>query len=278
MRIRFCGAILLTLAGAAVHAATISIDPFNSTQIARVYADNDPDNPNPGQTNPVNVVRSTANNSPLALGGQREFIARRVNGIGELKLDVNVSNTSALSLASASSVTGRGLIVWDGSDTSVGAFDPVTGATDAIKRGEPDAFGLTGSGATGGVDLTDNGTNSAILFHAYADNAGLPLIFHFYKSAGVFATATLNLPGTTGAFQLKPYFIPFSSFAVTGAAVSSYDFFRDVKAITLQLDGRNGSDAALDLFGAGTPVPEPSTVSLTLAAGLLGAWGIRRRR
>lgn len=260
-------AVLLALTCVSAEAAPITIDPFNSTQIAVIASSASP-------SNPTNVISSTANNAPLSLGGQREFIARRSNGNGKVELDINDTAESALSFTSTGNAIGRGLVIWDGPDTTTGPFDPRS-STDSIVRGEPNAFGLTGSGTTGGVDLTDGGTNNAIVFHAYADNQGLPVIFHFYRSAGVFATATLHIPGNTSGFQMNAYSIFFGNFVTNGATAN--EIFKDVKAITMQVDGRNGSDAQFDLLGSAN-VPEPSTMSLSLVAGLLGFLGIRRRR
>lgn len=36
-----------------------------------------------------------------------------------------------------------------------------------------------------------------------ADDVGLPVIFPFYRSTGVFATKTINIPGDTAIFELN---------------------------------------------------------------------------
>lgn len=251
-------------------AAPIIIDPFTSSQAAII-------SPGSPGLNPYNVTNSTANNAPFALGGQREFIARRTVGSGKIELDVNDTAFESLSFSSSGDAAGRGLVVWDGPDTTVGAFDP-TSADPAIQRGQPDAFGLTGTGPTGGVDLTANGSNNAVLISAFADNVGLPLIFYFYRSATAYATASLNIPGNTGTFDLVDYNIPFSTFAATGllAGETVLDIFKDTKAITLQIDGRNASDAHLDNFMA-AQLPEPGSLALLVSGiGLFAAFQSRR--
>ena len=144
-------------------------------------------------------------------------------------------------------------------------------------RGEPNAFGLTGTGPTGGIDLTSSGTNNAITVFADSDNVGLPVIFHFYRAAGVFATITIQIPGDP-SFDMEQHRMLFTSFTTQGLGLGEtvLDIFSDTKAITMQIDGRNASDATFDNLQA-TYVPEPVSVAL-VGAGILGLGLVRRSR
>jgi hypothetical protein len=258
--------VCLLLAGiASATAATINIGVFNSSQTASVGPS--------AATNPLVGYDSTANNAPNGLGGQREFLVRRTGGTGRIQLDIDYTTLDALSFTSSGNAVGRGLVTWDGPGTNVSPLLP-SSSDPALARGEPDTFGLTGSGPTGGVDLTDGGTNNAITIEAAADNLGLPVYFHFYRSAGVYATATLAVAGSS-EFKLQRYVILFSQFTAVGA--TAQEIFRDTKAITMQIDGRNASDATFDNLQA-SHVPEPSSCLLLASAGV--AWGalkLRRR-
>jgi len=119
-----------------------------------------------------------------------------------------------------------------------------------------------------------------ISIDADADNLGLPVYFIFYRSAGVYAEYTLNVPGDA-AFNLERHYMPFTSFTTVGltGGQTAVDIFRDVKAITMMIDGRNASDATFDNLLATTAIPEPGSFALLLGglAGLAGALLGRRR-
>ena len=262
---------LLLGAVSTLSAATINIGVFNSAQVVSV---------GPTATtagNPLSASNSTATNAPAGLGGQREFIVRRSGGTGRIQMDIDTTALDALSFTSSGNAVGRGLVTWDGPDTATQIFNPQS-AIASEQRGQPNAFGLTGSGTTGGIDLTSGGTNNAITILAAADNVGLPVIFHFYRSAGVFATTTINVPGNTAIFDLTRHVMMFSSFTTqgVGAGETALDIFKDTKAITMQIDGRNASDAQFDDLQA-TYVPEPISSAL-VGAGLVGLGILRRRR
>lgn len=87
-----------------ISAATLSIGVFNSAQTVSV---------GPTATtagNPLSASNSTANNAPMGLGGQREFIVRRSGGTGRIQMDIDTTAIDALSFASSGNAAGRGLV------------------------------------------------------------------------------------------------------------------------------------------------------------------------
>jgi PEP-CTERM motif len=240
--------------------ATTILDSFGDSQETLIAS---------GGVNPQFASNSTTNNAPNAIGGQRELVMRREQNRGSASLDANLSSAGQLSFSTGSTARARSLITYDGPGT--GAATSATYNPNANKFGVPDTFGLTGGGSTGGIDLTEGGTNDRIRIQIWSD-LGLPLIFTFYCSATNFAMFTLNVPaGTQNANGpvLEPFETLFTDFSVTGGG-SVASIFSDTKAITLRLNGtQSGADALLDNFVATAAVPEPSSLSLLLSGGLI---------
>jgi hypothetical protein len=246
------------------------IDAFDSTQDALLTA---------GGSNPKLKTDSTANNAPDVLGGQREFAVRRENGVGSVELDVNYNFPGGVSFSQNGNARGRGLITYDGAGTgtvNLTNYDPPNG-----QYGVPDTFGLTGTGTTGGVDLTQGDTLDRIKIQAHSDLANSPLTLTFYVSATQYATSSVMLAAGTydglGNPILDTYTFLMSGFTVTGAA-SPLDIFKDTKAITIRINGASGADILMDYFVAAEPNPEPSTISLMAGAVLVAGLRFWKKR
>ncbi|MGH9631147.1 MAG: PEP-CTERM sorting domain-containing protein [Bryobacteraceae bacterium] len=235
--------------------AAVVIDSFADFQMATLGA---------GKSNPKTIYNTGLSNAPGSIGGQREFSIRRTSGIGGIDVNVNSFVPNAFYFATVANAKGSALITYDGPNA----------AKSTYPSGVPNTFGLAGLGTTGGVDLTEDGANALLQFSAYATGSGLPVTFTFYNSKDNWASTTLELEGSPD-LSWSVYNLKFCSFNTVGT-LNALDIFRDTKAITVQLNGSNGSDAALGAVLA-TPTPEPTTTGI-MALGLVGLAALARRR
>jgi hypothetical protein len=248
------GSALLAFANCGL-ANTIGIGYFDDNQSISV---------GPGSSG-VTLTTSNGAASPHDIGDQREFSIRRTGpGGATFSVDSNVSNLSTLNFELPSNNSGRLLITWDGPENVASPWDP-NSATDSVKRGQPDTFGL------GDIDLTSNGSNSAVGFTASSDHVNAQLIFRVYRSATAYADAIYTLPGDD---LLSTHLIFFNSFSAHGDTLTN--IFRHANAITLEVVGNtNATDITIDNIVA--QAPEPGTFVL-LGGALVGAVAFARRR
>lgn len=216
-------ATLMIGASTAAHAAPIVIDDFVDQQVVTLVEFG-------GVLSSGEIAASTA------IGGYRELaVASDASSFFNTLMQTgDASGTSKLDLSNTPGVTGSGLVVWDGQ----------------------------GNTGLGGVDLTDGGTNDAILSTViFADGASL-LEFVVTDSSGMSGTAAYQIP--TGIS------------ASTVASVLFTDFtngvdFTAIESIGLVLSSTaSGSAFSLDLVSAGVS-PPPAPVPLPAAGLLLGS-------
>lgn len=239
--------------------ATIIIDPFSTSSNANVTLGGDTPPAPPVYFGPTGVATG-------AIGGFRMMASYVTAGNEEDLYRFRVSNSTGFaSVETSATVSGKGLLTYNGTNApnttvTAGNFNP------------PGSFGL------GGVDITENGANAAIMVRGYADNNGLPIVFTFWVNSGTYARGVLNLPGSTNSLMVE-HILLFNDFVATGDSLAN--ILDNVNAITVELDGTapgvtGGTDVVLDYVIA-SAVPEPGTY-LLIGSSLLGLGLIRRRK
>jgi hypothetical protein len=168
--------------------------------------------------------------SATVLGGQRDLV---ITATG-LSIAANetyfarvlTGTIGRLSISADPDVRGLAMVTWDG------------------PGGDPYALNPTG---LGGVDLTDNGTNSG--FHLVVLFDDLPALVNLrvYSNGSDWSQASLNLPGQILSGDRVDFTIPFSSFTTGGGNGAT---FSSVGAVVLTVDARvnAGTDVTLDLL------------------------------
>jgi hypothetical protein len=222
----------------------------------------------PDPSNPLYFATST-NTAALGaalLGGHRSLAILTTVGDSEDEFRLRVSTaTGTVRFATDSSIKGKGLITYDGSNSGVS-----TGYT-GNKFNKPADYNI------GGLNFLSLG--GGISLFGYADNSGLPVVFTVYRDADNYATGTIDLPGSNSA-TFGSYNVSFKNFVVTGAS-SLNTILTDVRAFTVELNASYasvtpGTDAVIDYIAI-TGVPEPATLGL-VGLSLVGVGMLRRRR
>jgi hypothetical protein len=168
--------------------------------------------------------------SASVLGGQRDLV------ITATGVDIAANETyfarvltgaaGRLSISADSDVRGLTMVTWDG------------------PGGDPYALNPNG---LGGVDLTDNGTNSG--FHLVVLFDDLPALANLrvYSNGSDWSQVSLNLPGQILSGNRVDFTIPFSSFTTGGGNGAT---FSSVGAVVLTVDAiaNAGTDVTLDLL------------------------------
>lgn len=150
-----------------------------------------------------------------------------------------------LDFSNGSRTSGTGTVVWDG----------------------------MGSTGIGGLDLTDSGTNDALILDVISADASLILTFTVRDTFGAIASLTQSAAETLDE-PLSLAFL-FSDFS------GSVDF-TSLDSISLTLSGTAAAlDATIDLFYAGSTQPVaavPVPAAGLLLAGGIAALGVAKRR
>lgn len=112
------------------------------------------------------------------VGGERDVTVEIQSGTNSADLLVNSKSSGVLRFTSAAATAARYSVVWDGVDGSATKFNPT---------------GL------GGIDLTNEGRDTAILFTTGADTDGVTGTIRIYSSATDYSEGTFVIPnsGTT---------------------------------------------------------------------------------
>lgn len=228
-------ATLVIGASTAAHAAPIVIDDFVDEQLVALVEFG-------------GVLSSSEIAASTALGGYRglSVTSDAAAFFNTLMQTGATSGTSKLDLSNTPGVTGSGFVVWDGA----------------------------GSAGLGGVDLTDGGTNDAILSTIIFADGASQLEFMVTDTSGTSGTAIYQIPtGISGSTVASVLFSGFTN---------SVDFTA-VDSLLLSMSSTvPGTAFSIDLVSAGVasapaPVPLPAA-GLLLGSVLVGGGTLAARR
>ncbi|MBD3676008.1 MAG: PEP-CTERM sorting domain-containing protein [Planctomycetaceae bacterium] len=184
------------------------------------------------------------------IGGERDSLITNFGSEGRVDLDINNSFSGAgMTLYSESNNTdGKFELVYDGIDNS-SVIDTASGL--------------------GGIDLTQAGANTGILFTGVASDLGTTLTFTVWSSTT--DSSSYTIPVSSGNIT-SDVFVGFNQFSGTAD-------FTTVTALRLTGDvalTQNGTDINLTSIVATTP--EPASLAIMGLGGLLAGCGVARRR
>ena len=188
------------------------------------------------------AVSSSEVKAPLSIGGYRDM--RVVNNNRRTNGTTLEARDGALDFSNASRTSGTGTVTWNG---------------------------LRSTGLRG-LDVTDGGTNDAVIFDVLFADAEVDLTFSVIDTRG--RTSSYSYLIKEALTRSSVVFFKFTDFAGTAD-------LKSINSVSFTLSGRTASvDATLDLLSFGqTPVPVPVPASgLLLGTAVLGAGMLRRRR
>ncbi|MCP4190726.1 MAG: DUF11 domain-containing protein [Planctomycetaceae bacterium] len=172
--------------------------------------------------------------SGSAIGDHRKIIANLNNGAGAVTLSINEFGSETMQYNSTVGVTGRGAVVWDGTET-------------------PDLSGPSNDGIVmglNGLDLTQDGKNTGVAFAIGALVAGSQATVSLYEgSVNNVSSATFEIPEIEGGTASKYQFVPFNTFSDGQVSPS------DVDAIRFVIDSSDSlsNQIEVDRMGANGP-------------------------
>lgn len=234
-RLRFAGALCLSIAAITTTAHALTIDEFQGNAIAE---SRDP-------VTPANVTVSSGFSGPNILGGSRVIYARRNSSTGRVALETEPSpGYDVLDLQQSVSAPGRTTVIWDGDNNP--SFNPSgLGQFDIVQDGGT-ALLFTGLGVQPGEDPKQ--LTITVRLYDSSDPSG--------QTFAVFSklyTAATPEGGINEEF-------PFASFTFPN---NDQTLLNRIGAVVLEIDGSRAADLELDRFGtngtcAVTPRPDGS--------------------
>lgn len=233
----YCALAAMPMALATSASAQLLIDGFNVG--GQVVAD---------QTT-GSITQESAFDDGTIMGGERDLYVRGQTPTGVLGV-VGTVDDGVLNFSNSPTRLGQAILAYDGDDNNA---DPFTGV---------DLVGL------GGVDLTDGGELDAFAFTLLFADFQVEYAIGVQDMSGKLANFTGILPtGISGGGDDVEILIPFAD--MTGDPVD----FSNIGVIGLAFTSLEpAADITIDNFRV---VPEPSSVALLMAGGVLLA---RRRR
>lgn len=185
---------------------------------------------------PAGTTASSSASGAGILGGERDLSINLTAGVIAGNTMSATVSSGFYSYSQDATISGTGTIQWDGTDGSA-TVNPT---------------GL------GGVDLTQGGTQDAILIGTFFDDLPVNVTVEVFTDAGNASTATLALPGLI--FSATNFAIPYSSFTTTLGAGAN---FTNVGAIVLTLGSNvTAPDVVLDFVQTTSLVNASKTVAL----------------
>ncbi len=191
------------------------IDSFDSTTQSVTAASN---------ASRTDAVSMTA---PESIGGERDLYANLTSASGMISLNANAFNQRLLEFSSTALGRGQRIVTWDGIDGSSNL----------------NANGL------GGLDLANNGGNTALRVSIGADLAGGRATFRIYSGAGNMSSATVDIPVTGGGGTVE-VLIPFSNFQIASGSGANLS---NVGAMQLEITSDTAVDGQISAIAAVGP-------------------------
>ena len=216
---------VLVTAPARVAAQSITIDDFSTNQPALTLA-----------YPPAGTSASSSASGGGILGGERDVQINLTGGTIPGTISAGVSG-GLFTYSQDATITGNGLVQWDGAD------------------GSP-ALNVTG---LGGIDLTVGGTQDGLLLNVFFDDVVTPVVITVYTDAGNASALTVTLPGSIFATSTN-FVLPYSSFTTTLGAGAN---FANVGAITLSFgSSTTAPDVVLDFLQTTALINATKTVAI----------------
>lgn len=156
-----------------------------------------------------------------AIGGERDLLVELTSQNGELGLSANAFGEKLLEFTASATAIGRRVVTWDGIDGNADQLDPT---------------GL------GGLDLTSQGTMSALRFVMGADQSNGSATIRIYTDATHWSQAIVTTPNTGGPATIE-FDIPLASFVPQ--AGGGADMTR-VGAVQFELSGIAAVDGQIE--------------------------------
>jgi uncharacterized repeat protein (TIGR01451 family) len=220
----FAGALLAVPSQGA--AQSITIDDFSTNQSALVLT-----------FPPAGTSASSSASGAGILGGERDLQINLTGGVIAGNQLTSAASTGSFTYSQDATITGNGMIQWDGADGS-----PALNAT-----------GL------GGVDLTVGGTQDGLLMNVFVDDVPVNVVITVYTDAGNASAMTVALPGAIFASPTN-FVLPYSGFATTLGTGAN---FANVGAITLSLGSiTSAPDLVIDFLQTTALVNASKTVAI----------------
>lgn len=206
-------------------AQSIVIDPFTTNQASLLLT-----------FPPAGTTASSSVAAGDVIGGERDMRVNLTAGVIAGNSLSAVVSSGFFSYSQDATIAGSGELVWDGADGSA-TLNPT---------------GL------GGLDLTNGGTQDALLLDVEFDDLPVNVTIEVFTDAGNASSVTLATPGLI--FTPTAFILPYSSFVTTLGTGAD---FTDVGAVRLTLGSNvTAPDVVIDLLQTTSLVNAPKTVAI----------------
>ncbi len=185
---------------------------------------------------PAGTSASSSASGAGILGGERDMQVNLTAGVIAGNTMSAVVSSGFFSYSQDATISGNGVLQWDGADSS-----PTLNPT-----------GL------GGIDLTAGGTQDAFDLSLFFDDLPVNMTFTVFTDAGNASTFTLAAPGLV--FSATRFVIPFASFTTSLGTGAN---FANVGAVTLSLGSAvSAPDVVIDFLRTTATIQATKTVAI----------------